>query len=309
MIKTITLNPAIDKTLVIDNFTINEVNRVKSLRLDAGGKGINVSKIIHSLGGDSIACGIIAGNNGEFIKKELNKNKIKNDFVEVPGETRINLKIVDLKLGTHTDINEQGVEVSKETIKLVEKKIFQDLDKKDILVLSGSVPATVSLDIYKKWIERANKKGIKTILDADRDLLKEGIKASPYLIKPNIHELETLINKKINSIEEMIEAGRELLGYGISIIAISLGSKGALFITRDKEIFAKGIKVEAKSTVGAGDSLVAAMTLAIYNNDSLEEMIKLAIATASAKVMAEGSQSGDIFNINRFKEQVELEKI
>ncbi len=306
MIKTVTLNPAIDKTVVIDNFRVDAVNRVKSLRLDAGGKGINVSKIIHSLGGDSTASGIIAGNNGDFIKKELDKNQIKSDFIKTPGETRVNLKVVDLKLGTHTDINEQGVDLSKETMAAVEEKIFQDLDENAILVLSGSVPPSVSRDVYKKWIERANNRGVKTILDADGDLLKEGIKARPYLVKPNIREIESLFGREINSLDEIIKAGRELLADGISIIAISLGHKGALFMTKDKEIFAQGIKVKVKSTVGAGDSMVAAMTLSLANNDELEDLIKLAVATATAKVMVEGTQCGEITNIHQFKEQVVL---
>lgn len=309
MIKTVTLNPAIDKTVFIDNFTVDNVNRVSGMRLDAGGKGINVSKIIHSLGSESIATGIISGNNGQFIKSELDKNNIKNDFVQTSGETRVNLKVVDMALGTHTDINEQGVDVSKETMDLVEEKIFRDLDENAILVVSGSVPASVPSDIYRRWIERANKLGVKTILDADGDLLKEGINAKPYLIKPNTQEIETLVGRDIESIEEVAQAGRELLKYGISIIAISLGHKGAVFITKDKTIFAQGIKVKAKSTVGAGDSMVAAMTLSLYKKHGLEDMIKLAVATATAKVMVEGTQCGDINKINKFKDQVKLQYI
>lgn len=309
MIKTVTLNPAIDKTVVIDNFTVDAVNRVKSYRLDAGGKGINVSKIIHSLGGDSTATGIIFGNNGQFIKSELDKISIKNSFVETPGETRINLKIVDMNLGTHTDINEQGEEVSKETLSRVEEKIFRNLDEDAILVISGSVPASVSSHVYRKWIKKANNLGVKTILDADGALLKEGIKAGPYMIKPNTQEMETLLGREIKSVDEVVEAGRELLRYGISIIVVSLGHEGAVFVTEDKSVFAKGIKVEAKSTVGAGDSMVAAMTLSLYNNYPLDDMIKLAVATATAKVMVEGTQCGNINTIHELKEQVKLQYI
>lgn len=309
MIKTVTLNPAIDKTLVIDNFTINTVNRVKKIRIDAGGKGINVSKIIHSLGGNSTACGVISGINGQFIKKELDKNNISNAFVESKGETRINLKVVDMNLGTHTDINEPGVDLSKDVLMAVEEKTFEGLEKNDILVISGSVPASVPGDSYRKWIERANARGVKTILDADRDLLHEGIKAGPYLIKPNTRELEMLIGRKTNSLAEVIQAGQELLKYGIHIIVVSLGAEGVVFITKAKNIFAKGIEVVAKSTVGAGDSMVAAITLSLANNDQLEDMIKLAVATATAKVMVEGSQCGEISKIHQFKEMVKMQVI
>lgn len=306
MIKTATLNIAIDKTVQIDNLTIDTVNRVKSVRLDAGGKGINVSKIIKSLGGDSTAIGIISGNNGAFIKSQLEQENIHYDFVESNGETRINLKIVDTSLGTHTDVNEQGVPVSNEIIHQVEEKMFDNLEEGSILVISGSAPPLVPKDIYRKWVEKANRRGVKTILDADGTLLKEGIKAGPYIIKPNIDEMERLINKKINSIEEAIEEGRKLLNYGIHMIVISLGKDGSIFITKEKAIQAKGIEVQAKSTVGAGDSMIGAIALSLTNNDELEDMIKLAVATATAKVMAEGTQCGDIEDIHRFKEQVSL---
>ena len=175
MIITVTLNPAIDKTLEVDNCTINSINRVSSIKIDAGGKGINVSKVIKSLKGESIALGALAGSTGEFIKSYLDDEKIKNDFVFVGGETRTNIKIVDKVKNTNTDINEPGNSISEEEINRIKEKVFNDIKEDDILVLSGSVPQGVEKNIYEVWIKDAKKLGVKTILDANGELLKKGL--------------------------------------------------------------------------------------------------------------------------------------
>ena len=169
MIKTVTLNPAVDKTVEINDFKVGEVNRISSIRLDAGGKGINVSKTIKALDGSSVATGFLAGRNGDYIRDFLDRMQVSNDFLFVKGETRTNLKVVDRQNKTNTDVNEPGlVEVTLGDLDRLEGKIFSDLNQDDILILSGSVPANVPAVIYRKWTERANKSGIRVLLDADR---------------------------------------------------------------------------------------------------------------------------------------------
>ena len=158
MIKTVTLNPAVDKTVEINDFKVGEVNRISSIRLDAGGKGINVSKTIKALDGSSIATGFLAGHNSDYIKDCLNRMQVLHDFLFVKGETRTNLKVVDRRNKTNTDINEPGlIEVTEEDLSLLEHKILSDMSKDDILILSGSVPSNVPVGIYREWIEKANK--------------------------------------------------------------------------------------------------------------------------------------------------------
>jgi 1-phosphofructokinase len=309
MIITVTLNPAVDKTVEVDNCTINSVNRVSSIKLDAGGKGINVSKVVKSLGGESIALGVLAGKTGEFIKNYLDTEKIKNDFVFVIGETRTNIKIVDKVKNTNTDINESGNNVSEDDIKSIKEKIFNLAKKDDILVLSGSVPQGIEKNIYELWIKEASGLGVKTILDADGELLKNGILSAPYLIKPNIHELEKLFDVKINGINEIISLCTGIFDYGVNMIAVSLGSEGALFMNREKTIHAHGIKVKVKSTVGAGDSMVAGLAFALDKGYSFERSVTLSVASATAGVMTDGTNAGSLNDILDIEKQVVCEYI
>lgn len=307
MIITVTLNPAIDKTVEVDNCTINSVNRVSSVKLDAGGKGINVSKVVKSLNGESITLGVLAGRTGEFIKNYLDSEEIKNDFIFVNGETRTNIKIVDKVKGTNTDINEPGNSISEDDVKKIKENIFNNTKKDDILVLSGSVPQGVEKNIYELWIKEAKELGVKTILDADGELLKQGILAGPYLIKPNIHELEKLFDVKIDGINQVISLCKSIFDYGVNFIAVSLGSDGALFMNREKTIYAHGIKVKVKSTVGAGDSMVAALAFALDKGYSFERSVTLSVAAATAGVMTEGTTAGELCDILNIEKQVVCE--
>lgn len=310
MIITITLNPAIDKTVEIPNFEIGAVNRVYSMRVDAGGKGINVSKVIKSLKGESKAVGIIGGTGGTFIKEFLDRSEIENDFHIINGETRTNLKIVDSSRKTNTDINEQGPLITFEDIDAVRQLALADLKDGDVVVMSGSVPANADKSIYGSWISEAKKAGAKTILDADGDLLKHGVEAGPYLIKPNIHELKRLVNIELLEISDVEKYGRQLMEkYGIEIAVVSLGSQGAVFISGGCSILAHNLEVEVKSTVGAGDSMVAALAYSIDKGYSFEKAVVLAMATSNANVMTSGSQAADYETIAELSKNIKYEYI
>lgn len=310
MIVTITLNPAIDKTVEISDFEIGAVNRVYSMRVDAGGKGINVSKVIKSLGGESKAVGIIGGTGGVFIKETLDRAGIKNDFHVINGETRTNLKIIDTSKKTNTDINEQGPLITFEDMERVKQQALSGLKPGDIVVLSGSVPANVDKSIYGMWISEAKKAGAKTILDADGDLLKHGVEAGPFLVKPNIHELRKLFGIELRTISDIEKYGRSLMKkYGIEEVVVSLGPEGAVFIDKECSILGRNIEVEVKSTVGAGDAMVAALAYSINRGCSLEETVALSMATSNANVMTSGSQAADYETIAGLQKAVKFEYI
>ena len=283
-----------DKTVEIGDFEAGKVNRVSSVRLDAGGKGINVSKVIKSLGGNSRAVGILGGSTGSFIKQYLDGFGIENDFLRSSTETRTNLKVIDSIRKTTTDINEPGPLIAQEDLDVLEKKILNNICNETVLVLSGSVPANVDKTIYAKWITAAKTAGAKTILDADGELLKNGIHAGPTIIKPNIHELKTLLGVEFDSIRTANKYARSLITQNrIKIAAVSMGEKGAIFLNREHSIFVHGIKTEVKSTVGAGDAMVAALAFCTDRGYDFEKSVRLAAAAGTANVMTTGTQPAD----------------
>lgn len=292
MIITVTLNPAIDQTVYIDNFQVNEVNRIKSIRKDIGGKGINVSQNLNNLKKDNLCVSILGGLNGQFIKDAFVSQGFNFKVFEVEGDVRVNLKVVDLVKNTFTDINAPGFELSKVMTQNIIDSIVKLVNPDDILVLSGSVPKGFESNVYQKIIEDVE---CKTILDTSGDLFKEGIKSKPYLIKPNIDELEELLQtKNIKSESDIIASAKQLINDGIEVVVISLGVEGSIYVTRDQTYKIEGKKVEVKSTVGAGDSMVAALAKALDENYSVEKMAKFASAVSTASIMTEGSQPGDI---------------
>jgi len=308
MIITVTLNPAIDKTVEVKNFEPGRLNRVKSVRLDAGGKGINVSKVIKSLGGISKATGFLGRENSSFIINYLNRHNIENEFVFLSGETRTNLKIFDSSRKVITEINEPGPEVEDTDIENFERVLFKNVQQGDIVVLTGSVPKNAEEDIYGIWIKKLNKNGVKTILDAEGNLLKEGIKQSPYLIKPNIHELEGLLGYKVSGVKEIESFAKKLIeDFNIEIAVVSLGNKGAIFVNRSQTVYAHGPQVDIKSTVGAGDAMVAALAYSIEKELDFEKAVTLSMAAAAAKTMVEGSKPPSIDIIRTLEKQITYE--
>lgn len=305
MIITVTLNPAVDKVMVIKDFKAGRVNRASKIMVEAGGKGINVSKTIASIGGRSKALGILAGPSGSFIEKSLGEQNIDKAFVYVDGETRTNVKISDPISNRVTDINEPGPIVSHEDIDKLSKLLFNSLSKDDLLVLTGSTPQGVDVSIYKTWIEKAKASGIRCVLDADGELLRNGVEAGPYLIKPNIHELERLYGVQTNNVDEVVDLAKRLLAKGTEMVAVSRGEKGAVFVTEAWVAVVEGIKTKVKSTVGAGDAMVAALSYGIHEKLESEEIIKLAVACGTATVMSYGNKPAEE-DIIRLMKQIKV---
>lgn len=294
MICTVTLNPALDKTVEIPDLTIDSVNRITTMRTDPGGKGINVSKVISKLGGKSVAMGILGGDTGNAIRSALESMGLETCFRFVEGETRTNLKIIDPVNHTNTDINEPGVTVSEEILNDFLNQVTGKLTAGDIVVLSGSLPKGSPKDTYYTWVKACRKAGARVILDADGELLAEGLKASPYLVKPNNHELSGLVGRTLETPEELEKAARDLMEkYGIAKVVVSMGGEGALYVTGEETVYAQGLKVPVGSTVGAGDSVVAALAVAEESGMGLDETVRLSTATGAANVMCSGTQAAE----------------
>ena len=293
MIYTVTLNPALDKTVEIPGMALDTVNRVTSMRTDPGGKGINVSKVIAKLGGESCAVGILGGESGRTLLAALEREGLRTHFRFVEGQTRTNLKIIDRALHTNTDINEPGLTVSPADLDALLRDLLGMVREGDIVVLAGSLPQGAPQDTYRVWTAACREKGARVCLDADGVLLAEGLKAAPYLIKPNEDELSRLVGHRLTDTDELIVEGRRLLKGGVTRVVISLGERGALYLRGNEVLYAEGLSVPVGSTVGAGDSVVAALAYADSLGMSDEDAVRLSTATGAANVMCSGTQAAE----------------
>lgn len=275
---TLMLNPSVDVMLEFESFTKTKTNRVKNQIEHMGGKGLNVSLVARSFGLDVCATGFIGKDRKEELAKILSDAGIENAFVEVEGKTRTNYKLMDKKDGTVTEANCQGFSVNKEDVVQLEKTLERVLDGADILVLTGSLPQGVGVGFYADCIEKANSKGIKTILDASGEALKLAITKKPYAIKPNIDELSELAEKTLTDEKEIKDVMTKLNQSGISLIVASMGADGALFSQNGKTVYGKTFPIDFKSAVGAGDSMVGAICYSIAEKLSLEKMARLSVA-------------------------------
>lgn len=309
MIYTVTLNPAIDKTATIPSFSAGTVNRVDSLREDAGGKGINVSKCLTALGTPSVAAMILAGEAGTHLAQLVRDEGLTVLSVTAEGQTRTNLKIIASQLGQNTDINEPGPQVCPEVLQNLMDTLSDKILPGDIVILSGSLPKGAPQDTYRRWSEHFSAIGARVFLDADGACMAEGIQGKPYLVKPNETELSRVLQRPMDTIDALLAGGKELLAAGITNAVISLGGDGALFLWEDSIYRAKSLSVPVLSTVGAGDSVVAAMAYGLQNNLSKEEQIRLAMAMGAASVMQSGSQAPDAKTVWDLAKQVAFTRL
>ena len=309
MIYTVTLNPALDKTVEIPGMALDTVNRITSMRTDPGGKGINVSKVIAKLGGESCAVGILGGESGRTLLAALEREGLRTHFRFVEGQTRTNLKIIDRALHTNTDINEPGLTVSPADLDALLRDLLGMVHEGDIVVLAGSLPQGAPQDTYRVWTAACREKGARVCLDADGVLLAEGLKAAPYLIKPNEDELSRLVGHRLTDMDELIAEGRRLLKGGVTRVVISLGEHGALYLRGNEVLYAEGLSVPVGSTVGAGDSVVAALAYADSLGMSDEDAVRLSTATGAANVMCSGTQPAEREAVEKLLPQVKIRRI
>lgn len=309
MIRTVCLNPAIDKTIQVPNFTLDAVNRVTELRSDAGGKGINVSKVVKELGGSSRAYALLAGDAGRTIASMVAEMGIDLIAVELAGETRTNTKIVDSARHTNTDVNEPGPRVSVDDLERLLGMLVADIEPGDTVILAGSIPAGAPVDTYARWTSACKDAGAKVFLDADGEVLAQGISAGPTMIKPNDIELSGMVGRNLDTLEKIDEAAREIMARGVEWVTVSMGGEGALFVTPDTSYKASSPKVKVGSTVGAGDSVVAAIAFAQDQGLDIIETIKLAVATGSANVSMSGTQAAPRSLVDSLIDQVGIREL
>lgn len=309
MIYTVTLNPAIDKTAVISGFRAGTLNRIESLREDVGGKGINVSRCLRALGAESTAAVILAGGAGRKCREYLESAGIGVLCEEVPGETRTNLKIADPLRGENTDINEPGPEVPEEVLARLRERIVEKLRLGDTIILSGSLPRGADKGLYAAWCARFSACGARVILDADGKALRLGLAQKPWLIKPNHEELAALAGVDAEDPAALLQAGAALRAAGVGRVVISRGGAGAIFLTEEGGYSAEPLSVPVKSTVGAGDAMVAALAFAAERGLGAEETVRLSMAMGAASVMLPGTDAPDVECVRRLCGEVRVKTI
>ncbi len=314
MIYTVTLNPAIDKTIVLKHFEKGTLNRVKNSLTNIGGKGINVSFVLKALGGESTALGLAGGENGRYIVQGLNKAHIENHFLETGKESHTNIKIMEGD-GTLTELNEAGAGVDREVVEAFRALVRMHIESEDILVLSGSVPEGVPVTIYRDLTLLAHEKGARVILDADAELFSYGIEACPDVIKPNEEELRRYISiqrntewKSISENLQLREQIRQFLKHGIHQVILSKGKEGACFYEAGSALYTScpALSVEVHSTVGAGDAMVAAWAYAMEQGLTGKDAIRLSMAASAAAASTPGTAPPAAQGIQELEGRVQL---
>lgn len=291
MITTVTLNPAIDRTIIVNQFEYGAVNRVVSSREDIGGKGINVARILLALGSPSKAVGFIGRTNYPQAQTLLHNDAIPTEFVFVDAPTRMNMKLLESSTHTTTDINEAGFTVSEQDLDAVRLLISSSAVESSFMVFSGSVPKGLDSSTYRKMIEQLPS-NCKAALDADGILLMEGLKAAPYIIKPNIHELESALGRTLASNREVVGAANDLIHqYNITYVLVSMGGNGSIVVTKDQALYASPLSVNVKGTVGAGDSMLAGFIHGLAQGFDIPAALAWATACGALAVSQEGTQA------------------
>lgn len=285
MIYTLTLNPSVDYIVEVDEIQLGSLNRSSHETKLPGGKGINVSRVLRSLGVENKATGFLGGFTGKYVEEFLNREGVQTKFVKVEGDTRINIK---LKAGKETEINARGPEVSTQAIVSLKEQI-KELGNGDYMVLAGSIPSSMPESIYQEIIQICKDTGAEVIVDAEGDLLKNILEYKPFLIKPNHHELGQFFNREITNADEAIFYGEKLVEAGAKNVIVSLAEKGAVYISENNDAYKCSVpRGEVKSSVGAGDSMVAGFVAQYLKTGDRKEAFRYSVASGSATAFSIG---------------------
>ena len=279
-VATVTLNPAIDQSVAVPGFAAGTVNRALREQSDPGGKGVNVASFLADLGFRVAVTGLLGRDNAAEFEHLFESKGMADEFVRIPGKTRVNVKIIDPTSRSITDVNLPGPAATAADLARLDQRIEHLLADNDCFVLSGSAPAGVPVDYYAALIHRLKGAGKRVLLDTSGELLRQGIAAAPWAIKPNIAELEELVGKPLPDLDAVIVAARQLLASGIACVVVSMGAEGALFVTEQECLLAIPPEVAVLSTVGAGDAMVAGFIAGSLRGLPLDECARLATASA-----------------------------
>lgn len=303
MIYTLTLNPSIDYIVSLDEVKFGELNRIQEEHFLAGGKGINVSRVLNNLEYESTALGFMGGFTGQFVKSELEAEEIKTDFIEIAEPTRINIK---LKTGAETEINSQGPVVDEGSAQALLAKI-RSLKAEDLVIIAGSKARNLPEDYYQQIIQAIREAGAEFVIDTTGEELRDALKHNPFLVKPNDVELAELYGVTLDTEAEYVEYGQKLIEAGAHFAIVSLGGKGAILFSKEGIYRGSSPKGTVKNTVGAGDSMVAGFVGTYQETKDPLQAFKIALACGSATAFTEDLATGQ--EIKELVSKIEITKI
>ena len=287
-VATITTNPAIDLTVSLEHLTQGEVNRAQSMRSDAGGKGVMVAMRLADYGRDSgfsiAATGFLGGENAKIFEHTLAEKHITDFFVRATGQTRTNVKIIDRALNQTTDVNAVGIEPSVEDLDELWGQIDALSEESLWFVIGGQLQPSLPVTLYADIIRKVKLKGCKVILDSSGEAFRLAVTAGASIVKPNIFELSELVGRTLTQMDDIRACAAELLSTDTQMVVVSMGEQGALFVTKDEQLLARPPMVSVKSTVGAGDAMVAGVLAGVMQGNTLEHCARLATSFSLAAV-------------------------
>ena len=308
MITAVTLNTAVDKLYIVDSFSTGEVTRVKECIATAGGKGLNVARVVSILGENVVATGFAGGHSGRYVEEMLKKDKIKSSFVHVEGESRTCINIID-KSGVSTELLEPGAAVTMDEQDKFTRHMQRAIGESNVVVLSGSTPPGCGADYYGKLISIAKDAGKKVILDTSGKNLQEGVKALPTMIKPNKDEIKSLLGVDIANKKDVVEAAKRLHGIGIPYVVISMGKYGAIAACAEGVFEGVPPDVKVVNTVGCGDSMTAAFAVGFSRGYKFTESFKFALAVSSASAMCKQTGYLDMDGLKKILSEGQVTKL
>ncbi len=312
MIITVTLNPAIDQTLVLDRFALGDTNRVRDSRIDPGGKGINVSRVLRELGGQSLAAGLAPGSLGRFIEHSLLEQSILCDFVHTRGQTRTNLTVMDEASHETTLLSYRGPETDPRHVQTLHTRLRRYLSAGDWLVLAGSIPPPIEPIEYVHLIELGRQRDVRTVLDADAEALAVGLTGRPDLAKANHHEVERLLGRPLDDDDALLRAAEEMRSAGAGTAVITAGARGAVAVGAEGAWWAWPPPTVVVSAVGAGDALLAGMLLKLEEVSDVGHMmeaLRWGTAAGAAACLTSGTQLCRREDVERLLPDVRVEQI
>jgi 1-phosphofructokinase len=308
-ITTIALNPAIDRTVSIPNFQAGQVNRVIESQSDPGGKGVNVASFLADFGMPVCVTGFLGEDNPHLFERLFAQKGIQDRFVRIPGSTRTGIKIIDELNRQTTDVNFPGLAPRPQDVQALFRVLDELAEICDWFVLSGSIPAGISDDIYQRLVVRIKTSGKSVALDTSGEGLRQALSVKPDLVKPNVHELEEVMQRPLNSAELIQQAAVELNQHGIQTVVISMGEQGAVFVQSGEAVIAQPPRVAVKSTVGAGDAMISGTVAGLIQGIPLAEIARLATAFSISAISRVGSGLPSPETIRSYMKQVSIKSL
>ncbi|HER23784.1 MAG TPA: 1-phosphofructokinase family hexose kinase [Candidatus Atribacteria bacterium] len=310
MIGTVTLNPALDVILEVNDLKINHYNKVLNAHTTSGGKGINVSKAIRGCGRETIAIGFLGGGRGRVIEEELREMGITTNFWHIEEKTRSNTIISDIKTGEHTLLSEAGPKITEYDLEMLMSIFYRVMSQCSIVTLSGSLPRGVPINIYGDLISIAKERGVKTILNTSGEQFIKGLEKKPFLAKPDLREVNRIFGITINQEKSAVKAAKEVVERGAEIAVISLEQEKDIIATREKIWFAETNYHQIVNLIGAGDALIAGLAIALSEEEkNFEQAISFSMACALASALREEEEFSSREEVERCLQYVKLKKL